>query len=122
MSVLCESKKYMVTSDYEIVTLTVKNTHEKIQIGDFYGDPEGAIISADEKFCVMYGCGIIVYFLKKPFENYQYNSKTPQWKEWGRTNANNSVWIENIKLLDKQCIEIESENGIFKKINVYHDL
>ena len=118
MVLLAESENYIVSHEYETVTLRNKITHEEVIIGDFYGDPDLAVISKDEKFCVMGGCGIIVYFLQEPFEEYHYNLETPQWKELGRT-PSNIIWVKNIKLLDEQYIEIEKENGELMKLNVF---
>lgn len=48
----------------------IQATEKVVIIGDIYGDVDIALISPDEKYCVMAGCGIIVYYLKEPFENY----------------------------------------------------
>ena len=39
-------------------------------IGDFYGDVEKVIIAPMEEYCVMAGCGVIVYLLEEPFIPY----------------------------------------------------
>lgn len=91
--------------------LEIKESQKTLQIGDFYGNAEMAIISEDEKFCAICGCGIIVYFFQEPFEEYEYHKETSQWKEWGRKKESEEIWIENIK--------IENENGEVVVINVY---
>jgi hypothetical protein len=74
---LAESDNYKVTSEDETVHLHFKNGDRKpVIIGDFWGDPECAMISRDEKYVVMAGCGLIVYLLKEPFDEYQYGGKS----------------------------------------------
>ncbi len=53
MNILTESEHYRIYNEYENVIMEIKKSHKKIQIGDFYGDPQMAIISEDEKVCVM---------------------------------------------------------------------
>ena len=81
-----------------------------INIGDFYGDPQIALISEDEKYCVIGGAGIIIYYLTEPFENYKYSTQSEQWKEWGRETANGTVWVDNITAINEKVIEVETED------------
>src|SRR4029078_4833828 len=69
---LAESTNYKVTSEYEYVTFHFKNRPSKkpVYLGDFYGDPDCAIISKDEKYVVAGGCGLIIYRLQEPFQEY----------------------------------------------------
>ncbi len=76
--ILAESNNYKVVSEYETVTLVNKRTGLSVNIGDFYGDPQGALIDLNERFAVMYGCGLIVYFIREPYECYSYNKETSQ--------------------------------------------
>lgn len=46
----------------------------------------------DEKVCAMCGCGVIIYYLKEPFREYEYLTQTEQWREWGRNNAEAEIW------------------------------
>lgn len=123
MQILAESKQYIVFNEYETVLLRIKESQQQIQIGDFYGNPQMAVISKNEKFCVICGCGIIVYYLQKPFEEYEYHKQTSQWKEWGRV-KDNEIWVESIKCVDDKIIEIEKENGEIVEFEVYgnHDI
>jgi hypothetical protein len=107
-SILAESKNYLITNEYEMAFLNFKNSDKKICIGDFYGDPQVAIISNDETICVMAGCGIIVYYLKEPFEEYKYNSFSKQWKELFREKGNEK-WIDDVDFIDATTIEITIE-------------
>lgn len=89
MTILCENKKYIVEYEYESVYLKEKSSDSYVCIGQFYGDPYDAILDKNNQFCVMCGCGIIVYYLNKPFVEYDYNKKVSSGK-------NSFVW--------KRCI------------------
>ena len=115
--ILAESKHYIVYSEYENVTLEIKSSQRRIQIGDFYGDPQMAVISEDETFCVMCGCGVIIYYLVEPFREYEYHVQTTQWKEWGRDEI--VVWIESIESIHGKTVELLSEQGERIIINAY---
>jgi hypothetical protein len=78
--ILAQSKNYRITSEYETVWLKSINDTQ-IVIGDFYGDPENAVIDVKERWCIVFGAGLIVYYLRKPFQPYQHNCATNQWKE-----------------------------------------
>ncbi|MFT8349133.1 hypothetical protein [Clostridium saccharoperbutylacetonicum] len=66
---LAERWNYLITYEYETVYLYIKNSNKKIVIGDFYGDSEVAIISRDESYCAIGGCGLIIYYLNELFKN-----------------------------------------------------
>ena len=90
------SKHYKVSAEYETVFLELRGNHpllkrvgfrkkyihhysSSIAIGDFYGDCLSVLISADESFVAMCGSGsCIVYFLKEPFDKFEYNLKSAQ--------------------------------------------
>lgn len=121
-SILAESKNLLVKNEYEKVFLIFKSNRRKIYIGDFYGDPQAAVISNDERFCVMVGCGLIIYYLQEPFEEFRYNVSTRQWKELFREKGK-EWWIENVELIDDSTIiftveEVDTENGGRYKMNV----
>ncbi len=115
-NILVKSKNYIVTHTYETVYLTNKSHPSKIIIGDFYGDPNGAIIDADERFVVMYGCGIILYFLQPPFQAYSYETNTSQWLEWGRIEP--IMWVDKVIQLDHHNIKVILENGQTNRITI----
>lgn len=112
---IAESMHYEVYKEYEAVLLKVKTSNKIVTIGDFYGDVEKAIISPEERYCVMVGCGIIVYFLSEPFNPYEYDRKCRQWKEWYR---NGDIWIQDVMLENNGLIEIQMENGKKEKIQI----
>lgn len=116
MNLLAESKHYMVYSEYESVTMLIKATKKELLIGDFYGDPQGAIIAEDETYCIMWGCGVIIYYLAEPFKEYEYDIKTKQWNEWGRDKP--IVWIENIESINDETIRLMTDQGENITINI----
>lgn len=93
--ILVESYTYKILHEYETVYLLFKNTGKIVIIGDFYGDPEMAFISNDESYCVVGGCGLVIYYLKEPFHEFEYNNNCEQWKEFFR-NPDDIWWIEDI--------------------------
>ncbi len=122
-SILAESNNFVVMNDYEVVSLHFKNSTREISIGDFYGDPRAAALSPDESFCIMVGCGLIIYYLHEPFEEYRYNASTKQWKELFRE-QDKIWWIEHVEIIDNSNIlftveEADTENGGSYMVNVH---
>ena len=118
MKELAHSQNLKIFYEYETVFLQRKDKDKLVVIGDFYGDPQVAMISIDEKFCVVGGCGVIIYYLKEPYKSFQYNVESTQWKEWGREDENSTIWVNNIKYIDEDNVEIETEDYIKKIISV----
>ena len=98
---LAESENYKVTSEYEYATLHFKNKvfGKSLYIGDFYGDPDCAIISRDEKYLVVAGCGLIIYRLKEPFTEYSGSENSTQYSEFFRE-PENIWWISELHQTD----------------------
>ena len=111
---LVESIHYEIYKEYETVFLKIKSSDKSIPIGDFYGDVAKVIISTTEKYCIMVGCGVIIYQLKAPYIPYEYEKNTNQWREWYR---DGNVWIENIVLQD-DILTMQMETGEEKKISL----
>lgn len=80
-------------------------------IGDFYGDPEVALIDAEERWCAVAGCGLIIYFLKNPYTPYQYDQHTEQYFEAGRTQAD-LWWVTAIEQTGPFSIRVSCDNGV----------
>lgn len=117
--ILAESRNYIVYNDYEIVVLKKKSDNSEIAIGDFYGDPNGALTDMEERFILMYGCGVIIYYL--PFyEEYHYNIKTNQWDEFGRSEP--VMWVDSTVQMDSNEIRLTLENGTYKTIKIKKDV
>lgn len=121
-SIRVESKNFLVTNEYEKVFLNIKSNSRKVYIGDFYGDPQAAVISNDETFCVMVGCGLIIYFLQEPFKEFGNDKSTKQWKELFRESGQ-EWWIESAEVIDDSTImftveEVDSQNGGKYKLKI----
>ena len=115
--ILAESRNYCLKAEYEEVYLCSRSSGRKIvKVGDFYGDPSDGVIDVNERFCVTVGCGYIIYFLREPFESYEYEIKTSQWAEWGR-DADNIIWIKAVNQTGEE-IELTFENGETQIIRV----
>lgn len=108
MKTLCKSEHYLIGIDYEKVLLTIKGTGRKVVIGDFYGDADGGFIDAEEKYAVMFGCGVIVYYLTEPFEEYRYDTVCAQWKEHGR---DGDKWVNAVTPVCDGRLLIEYDDG-----------
>lgn len=111
-SKLAESENFIISSEYGKVLLIIKKINRKVIIGDFYGEPQTALISSDESFCVIAGCGMIIYYLHEPYEAYRANTSTNQWKEL-HTKFGEARWIEHVEYIDNSTIiyTIEDEDA-----------
>ena len=112
---LAQSAHYEIDSEYESVFLTVRQTGRRVLIGDFYGDVEKAVISPDESYCAMVGCGVIVYDLREPFTPYAYHTPSDQWKEFDR---DGKLWYTDVTIVKGRTLSVTPENGETKIIVV----
>lgn len=108
MILLAENETFKVEHEYEEVYLYNKRKKKRTLIGDFYGDPNSAIIGFKNDFCAMCGCGIIVYYLHKPYKPYEYNLVTRQWKEYYRDGER---WFDSLYQIDESLICAITEYG-----------
>lgn len=93
-NILAESPRYSIYHYHEAVYLHFKSgLRADVVIGDFYGDPQTAYLAPDETYCVVAGCGLILYYLQTPFAAYCYDQPQANWWEWGRQ-PDNIYWIE----------------------------
>jgi hypothetical protein len=110
IGVHAQSESYTVRSEYELVFLSGVGVTDERVIGDFYGDPVCAIIDRNESWCVMGGCGLVVYWLCPPFEPYRYAAATSQWSEFGRYRPD-TWWVERLEQRDEDHVIFDvSEN------------
>jgi hypothetical protein len=114
MDILAESEHYYIQKDSEEAVLYLKEGSKRIAcVGDFYGDPLDAYIDPEERFCIVIGCGIIKYNLEKPFDEYSYDTVTPQWIETGRTDE--IEWCDKIEEVTESYVTV-SLGGADKRI------
>jgi hypothetical protein len=112
-----QTKAFVVKTRPEIPDAAPSARHE--EVGDFYGDMNDAAIDPDERWCVMVGCGIIVYRLGPPWKEYSCPSPVPlpngdlyqviavdpsrQWWEGGREPP--VLWITEVEHLEGERFE-----------------
>lgn len=109
--ILAESSNYIIYNEYEIAYLKHKGFSNKVRVAEMYGDPIGAYISDDEKYCLIFGCGIVVYKLCRPFKDYICGNQCKQWVDFF---IDDGIWFLSILHVDAHNILIESENnGIY---------
>lgn len=115
---LAESANYYIVASFESCSLYRKSDDSFVcVVGDHYGDPTGAVISPSEDFCVTVGCGVIVYFLRVPFEDYSYSSSSPSWYEFGR----DELWVESVSLSGSSLVLVDgSGNTHVHDIRTYY--
>ena len=108
---IAESEHYIVKGDYESSNLYRKSDGKRVAgIGHFYGDPEAGIIDKNEKFCVVVGCGVIVYRIKEPFQEYDYDKESEQWYEFGR-GPENIYWVDEVQQIGDTTVELTDADG-----------
>ena len=117
--ILAESENYYIKACYERAELYSKADGRCITtVGDHYGDPSDALIDKNERLCVTVGCGYIVYLLRPPFEPYTYGNETARWYEGGRS-ADHTHYIEKVRQLSDDTIELTDENGNIEMIKIF---
>lgn len=108
-NILAESSNYRIEHAYEAVYLCIPDG-KRVLIGDFYGDPEVALIDADEKWCVVGGCGLIIYAIIAPFDEYECEKRSSQYVEIKRQPPD-VWWVREIRQLSDFEIELTFEDA-----------
>lgn len=63
---MARSSNYIIYNEYEDAYLKNVNTKEVTKLGDYYGDPQIALIDSEEKFCVIAGYdSVCIYFIEE---------------------------------------------------------
>ncbi|MBR5667560.1 MAG: hypothetical protein IKW95_07735 [Lachnospiraceae bacterium] len=115
--ILAESSHFAILKEYERASLCTKQDFKPVAcVGDFYGDPQDAYIDPKEKFCITVGCGIILYYLREPFESYAYDKTSLQWIETGR--EGDALWCDRIETVTDTFFIITLENGTKRKVDL----
>ena len=114
--IVAQSKNYIITNEFETVYLTERHTNAVLsEIADMYGDPEGAFISDDESYCVVYGCGAVVYMLCEPFLNYGYELNSRQWFD---IMPDGDMWFKGVAYSDADKLVLRSEDGRLFQVDI----
>ena len=78
----------------------------RIVVGYFSGQVECGCIDYHEKWIVTGGNGIIIYYMNKPYRNYEYGHEGLQWKELWREKENKDWWPEVIFQTDERTVRV----------------
>ena len=100
---LTESAHYCIDHEFEDARLR-RIDGTDVKIGDFYGEPNAAIIDKDERWCAVGGCGLIVYRLREPFEAYDDDRQSVQWEEFYRSPPE-IWWIGSMEQIDAEIVK-----------------
>ena len=113
---LTRSKSYIVSREDETVILRNNDNNKKIATIAKFGkdDPCEAMITENEKYCVVIGFGAILYKLQPPFENYLDGLSTTQWKKYL---VDEDIWFEKIKKITNEYVVLVAENGEEHKVD-----
>jgi len=111
--IIAESEHYIVVREYEDCSIMFKDMSRRpVSVGNFYGDAEFALIDRNERFVVTGGCGIVIYFLREPWDDYFINKKTDQWIKLGIGDAD--IYYDAVRQISDTVIEItDADNNIF---------
>jgi hypothetical protein len=82
--ILWRSMNLTVQGEFESVRAYGSKLPGQVVVGDHYGDVMGAAVDDAERWCVTVGCGVIVYKLADPWQEYNYDLVTDQWWEMYR--------------------------------------
>lgn len=97
--ILSESEHYKIYHEYKLAYIENKSDGRILAETDFYGDPQGAYIDSDERFAVIYGCGIYVYsFVWKKAYEFGFGKGS-------------EIWAEELTLNEDGIPEIIAEDG-----------
>ena len=62
--VLASHREWKIWADFETITLE-NPAGQRWEIGDMYGNPQGGLITSDEKYAVVIGCGVMIADLNR---------------------------------------------------------
>lgn len=107
--ILTESLKYCISFEFEKAYLVNKRLNTRIELGELYGDPQAALISQDESFCAVGGCGLLIYYFDKPFDMGEQGPK-PNLRTVSEINGV-TIWVATIAQIDRNtiCLSLDGE-------------
>lgn len=105
---LARSAGWVVTHEYESASVRSSEGWQ-LGVGEFYGDPQAALIDADERWCAVAGEGLVVCDLAR-----QGGGRcTAYFREPGRT-----LWITALRQVAAWVLEARSEDGGWHRIDL----
>lgn len=96
-SLLAQSDRYIIYNEYEDTFILDKKNNQTYYLGDYYGDPEVALIDKQERFAVVVGFNRLGIF------------ETAD-KKLKLIDADIPDWVEALNQEDRK-IEVICENG-----------
>lgn len=96
-SLLAQSDRYIIYNEYEDAFLLDKKNNQTYYLGDYYGDPEAALIDNRERFAVVVGFNRLGVFEIVD-------------KKLKLIDADIPDWVESLNQEDRK-IEVICENG-----------
>ena len=122
-AVLAASDSYKLFFRYESATLEGGDFTNPLVVGEFYYPVQCGCIDYHEKWVVT-GChGIIIYYLKEPFEPHSLEEESKQWKTLWYPDKSINMYPEAIVQIDDDTvrilIDVNSENAAVYDVNVY---
>ena len=109
MRTLAQSKNFVIEHECETAYLWAAGNH--VVIGDFYGDPQVAIIDKDERWCAIGGHGLIIYWLEEPFSPFNANEPSLQYLVINQAEAKDSWWVDALEQTGPKELEVQLDRG-----------
>lgn len=97
---LARSAKYHIQHEYEHASVTATDGRQA-SLGEFYGDPDVALIDINEQWCAVAGEGLVLCRLGQPFGRCATYFRQP-----GET-----VWIMGLRQTVPFALEWQDEDG-----------
>jgi len=102
---LARSTDYALTGGWEVALLERRGSDDSLCVDDHYGNVTCGVIAPDQSWCATGGCGVIVYYLRPPWEPYDYDRQTNQWFELER-DPDSFLSVTDMEMLDDDHIKL----------------
>lgn len=99
-SVLAESEAYRIERVYELAYLVDKKHRLRLAIGDFYGDPDCALIAPDETWFAVGGDGLVYYDFERGIRSFFRVGHAPEPRK------SDPTFLHDMRLNDETSIRI----------------
>lgn len=121
--VLAGSDSYKLFFRYESATLEGGEFKSPLVVAEFYYPVECGCIDYQEKWVVTGGHGIVIYYLKPPYEPHRLGENSTQWKSLWYSDTSINMYPEAIVQVDDETvrvlIDVNSEDASVYDVNVY---
>jgi len=112
MRALATSENFTIGHEYENAFLSSPRLPRgSVYLGDFYGDPDVALIEKDEKWCAVGGCGLVIYRIEEPFPDVDKHKPSTQYtfieyRPPYRESWNSDLWVDSLAQIGSSALEI----------------